>query len=76
MGDDTPERELPVLHLLGLARTYRGWCVVSVTTQGTQVTDTEILHGPDTKTACGQQLQVEVARMLSPGRKPPPRGLN
>lgn len=66
-----------MLHLLGLAKTSRGWCVVEVTTQGTQVIDTELLHGPDTKAACGQQLLRETDRLLATGRKTNTgRGLN
>lgn len=75
-SDDTDDTDLPVLQLLGLARTPRGWCVVAVTTQGTAVIDTEILHGPDTKASCGQQLLREAEQLIGPNRRQAARGLN
>jgi hypothetical protein len=69
-NDDTEtESDLPELSLIGLAVTGRGWCVVEVTTQGHAVIDTEILFGPDTKAAAGQQLLKQAQRIADDARR-------
>jgi hypothetical protein len=60
---------LPVLHMLGLARTPRGWCVVSAVSQGKAIIDTELVYGPDTRDACARELLAEQQRRFAAPRK-------
>lgn len=58
-----PDEDLPVLTSYTMTKTARGWVVVSLTTQGKEVTDSEILtDGAVSKAAAEDVLRVTIAR--------------
>lgn len=58
-----PQRELPIVHALGIVKVAGGWSVVELFTQGDRIIERNVLHKPDVKGIAMAQLRKHVILM-------------
>ncbi len=58
--------DLPEVVSMGLAKAKGGWCVLLIKTQGYEVTDAEVLAGPDPRAVAVERYKIESVRQLFP----------